>query len=263
VLFGCPFDGTCSFRPGARFGPPAIRAVSDVLETYCPELRRDLGDVIFADAGDLILPPGDSKAALDMIYHFARQLRACGQIPAALGGEHLVSLPLIRTAWEAFPNLAIVHFDAHMDMRNDYLGVELSHATFMKRVTEFLPESRVLHVGIRSGTREEFEHIELLGTLRHPMVTLASLAEWVGTNPLYVTLDLDVIDPSVLPGTGTPEPGGVDFRTLQNWLIGLAGLRWVGWDVTELAPCYDQTEVSTIVAAKLVRTMILASTVAP
>jgi agmatinase len=262
-VFGCPFDGTCSFRPGARFGPPAIRAVSDVLETYCPDLRRDLDDVTFADAGDLVLPPGDSKAALDMIYHFARQVRASGQIPAALGGEHLVSLPLIRVAWEAFPDLAVVHFDAHMDMRNDYLGVEFSHATFMKRVNEFLPEARVLHIGTRSGTREEFDHIELLGTLRPQTVTPESIREWVGASPLYVTLDLDVLDPSVFPGTGTPEPGGAAFSTVQNWLIGLAGCRWVGCDVTELAPCYDQTEVSTIVAAKLVRTMILASTVIP
>lgn len=261
MLFGMPFDGTCSYRPGTRFGPPAIRAVSDVLETYCPVLDRDLEDVVFADAGDLILPPGDAQATLEMIYHFAGKVRANGQIPAGLGGEHLLSLPLIQVAQKAFNDIVIVHFDAHMDMRNEYLGVKYSHATFLKRVSEFIPESRILHIGVRSGIREEFEHAKLLGNLMTADVRPDEIRQWIGDRPVYVTVDLDVLDPSIFPGTGTPEPGGVSFLTLQNWLAGLAGCRWAGWDVMELSPSHDQTEVSTIVAAKIVRTMILASTV--
>lgn len=260
VIFGCPFDGTSSFRPGARFGPAEIRQVSDVLETYCPVLRRDLSDVAFVDAGDLVLPPGDVTRALDLIYRMASQVRAGGQIPAALGGEHLITVPVVRAVAEVNPDVVVVQFDAHLDLRNQYLGVELSHATTMRRVSESVDSSRILHVAGRSGTREEFDQAELLGSLLPPTVTADEISRWVGDRPLYVTVDLDVLDPSVLPGTGTPEPGGVSFDTLQGWLVGLTGCRWVGWDVTELAPDYDLTQVSSVVAAKIARTMILVST---
>jgi len=260
VLFGCPFDGTCSFRPGARFGPPAIRAVSDVLETYCPVLCRDLGDVIFADLGDLILPPGDTAMALDMTFRMAEWVNRNGQIPAALGGEHLLTLPLVRAAFAANPDMALVQFDAHYDLRNNYLGVENSHATVMRRISEFLEPSRILHVGQRSGTREEFEQARLLANSRPATTKGNEIAEWVGQRPLYVTVDLDVLDPSVFPGTGTPEPGGVQFEMLQSWLVGLSNCRWIGWDVVELSPQYDSSQISSVVSAKIVRTMILAST---
>jgi len=261
ILFGCPFDGTCSFRPGTRFGPPEIRAVSDVLETFCPILRRDLEDAQFADVGDLALPPGDAAAALRLIYQMANHVHASGQITAGLGGEHLISLPLVKAAWEAYPDLVIVHFDAHFDLRNNYLGVEYSHATVMGKICEFIESSRVLQVGQRSGTREEFERAELSGNWRPATISASDIRQWVGNRPLYVTVDLDVLDPSVFPGTGTPEPGGIDFATLQQWIAGLAGCRWVGWDVVELSPHIDATQISSIVSAKIVRTMILASTV--
>ncbi|HEY3295940.1 MAG TPA: agmatinase [bacterium] len=261
VLFGCPYDSTISFRPGSRFGPQAIRTVSDVLETYCPVMDMDLEDVAFADAGDLLLPPGDTRGALDAIRDMASSVYARKQVPAGLGGEHLLSLPLVEAALRACPDLVVVQFDAHMDMRSDYLGVELSHATVMKKVSDQIGSSRVLHIGCRSGTREEFHAAKTLGNLKPASITGPEIAEWVGDRPLYVTVDLDILDPSILPGTGTPEPGGVQFATLQNWLIALAGKRWVGWDVMELSPMYDSTQVSSIVAAKVVRTMILASTV--
>jgi len=260
VLFGCPFDGSCSFRAGARHGPAAIRAVSDVLETYCPVLKDDLGDVAFCDVGDLLLPPGDAEIAIDRAYEMAVHVHASGQIPAGIGGEHLMSWPLIRAAAEAHENLMVVHFDAHLDLRNEYLGVRLSHATVMRRVSESLEPSRILHIAGRSGTKEEFEQVELLGNLMPATVTAAEIAQWVGDRPLYATVDLDVLDPSVVPGTGTPEPGGVSFATLQNWLAGLSACRWAGWDVMELSPDHDPTQVSSIVSAKIVRTMILAST---
>jgi agmatinase len=261
TLFGCPFDGTVSFRPGARFGPAAIRSVSDVLETYCPRLKRDLEDVDFADAGDLLLPFGDSAKALDLIYQMAKHVLASGQVTAALGGEHLISLSPVRAALETHPDLRVIQFDAHMDMRNDYLGVELSHATVMRRISDIMKESHILQVGQRSGTRAEFERAERLGTIRPQTVTAQEIRQWAGDWPIYVTVDLDVLDPSVLPGTGTPEPGGVSFQTLQDWLIGLAGCHWVGWDAVELSPIHDATQASSIASAKIVRTMILASTV--
>jgi agmatinase len=260
VLFGCPFDSTTSFRPGARFGPAAIRQVSDVLETYCPILQRDLEDIAYADAGDLLLPPGDSRIALDAVHQFTAQIVSAGQIPAGLGGEHLLSLPLIQAVHKANPDLCVLHFDAHMDMRTEYLGVRLSHASVMRHVSKFVDSSRILHVAQRSGTRAEFDAAANAGNLREATVSPVELRDWVGKRPVYVTVDLDVLDPSVFPGTGTPEPGGVYFNILQNWLVGLADCHWVGWDVMELAPTYDASQVSSIVAAKIVRTMLLSST---
>ncbi len=259
VLFGCPYDGTTSFRPGARFGPPAIRNVSDGLETFCPVLGLDLEDVRFADVGDLVLPPGDRDRALELIYQMACQVHARGQIPAALGGEHLLTLPLVRAALRYHPDLCVVQFDAHMDLRNEYLGVSLSHATVMRRVGELIRWECILQVGQRSGTQEEWELSERSGIIRTSDISPAQIREWVGDRPLYVTVDLDVLDPSVLPGTGTPEPGGVTFLTLQNWLVGLQDCKWVGWDVMELAPLLDASQVSSIVSAKIVRTLILTS----
>ncbi len=263
VLFGCPYDSTSSFRPGSRFGPQAIRAVSDVLETYCPVLDRDLEDVAFTDTGDLVLPPGDTRAALDMIREMAVSVYKKRQIPAGLGGEHLLTLPLVEAALEVFPDLVVMQFDAHLDMRTDYLGVELSHATVMRKIVDLIEPSRVLQIGPRSGTRGEFRAAKMLGNVKPVDVTGQELSQWIGERPLYVTVDLDVLDPSILPGTGTPEPGGVDFATLQNWLAALAGKRWIGWDVMELSPMYDPSQVSSMVAAKVVRTMILASTANP
>jgi agmatinase len=260
VIFGCPFDGTSSFRPGARFGPAATRAVSDVLETYCPIVGRDLSEIAYADAGDLVLPAGDAQSALDLIYQMANQVHASGQIPAALGGEHLISYPLVRAAAEAHPDLAVVQFDAHMDMRDNYLGVGLSHAAVMQRISQVVKPSHILQVGQRSGTREEFEHAALLGNPKPATTTAEEIRQWVGNRPLYVTVDLDVLDPSVMPGTGTPEPGGVEFSVLQAWLTGLQGCRWVGWDVVELSPEHDPTQVSSIVCAKAVRTMLMVCT---
>jgi agmatinase len=260
VLFGCPFDGTCSFRPGARFGPAAIREMSDGLETYCPVLKRDLEEVAFSDVGDVPLPPGDTESAIALTYEMAKQVLANGQIPAALGGEHLLTLPLVRAAHEVHPNLVLIQFDAHMDMRNNYLGVTLSHATVMRRISEFVEQSRILQVGQRSGTLEEYQRAETFGNLRSAEVSVEELQQWVAGRPLYVTVDLDVLDPSVLPGTGTPEPGGISFSQLQNWLVGLANCNWIGWDVVELSPALDPSSMSSIVSAKIVRTMILAST---
>lgn len=260
ALFGLPYDGTCSFRPGTRFGPSAIRNVSDGLETYCPKADADLEDIRFADLGDLILPPGDKDECLKRIEHFAGELYRLGVIPGALGGEHLVSLPLVKAAFAKHPDLVLIQFDAHLDLRDDYLGTKLSHATVMRRIMEIIDPSRILQIGPRSGPREEFEVAKNFGTYRSDTVLPAEITTWIANRPVYVTLDLDVLDPSILPGTGTPEPGGVSFATLQSWIMALSGSQWVGWDVVELSPDYDASQVSSIVSSKIVRSMILAST---
>ncbi len=260
ALLGLPYDGTCSFRPGARFGPAAIRNVSDGLETYCPVANLDLEDVRFADLGDLILPPGEKDETLRLIEQAAGELYGDQVIPAGLGGEHLVSLPLVKAAFAQCPDLVLVQFDAHLDLRDDYLGSKLSHATVLRRIMEFVSPSRILQIGARSGPREEFEIAKKFGTYRADTFSPSDLSAWIANRPVYVTLDLDVLDPSVLPGTGTPEPGGVSFTTLQNWIQALSGLHWVGWDVVELSPDYDSTHVSSVVSSKIVRSMILAST---
>jgi len=263
ILFGLPFDGTTSFRPGARFGPAATREASDGLETWCPVMNRDLEEVAFSDVGDMPLPPGDTAGAIAKIYQMAQQVHVNGQIPAAIGGEHLLSFPLVRAAHERFSDLVVIQFDAHMDLRNNYLGVKLSHACVMRRISEIVDPSRILQVGQRSGTREEYQLAEPFENPRSTMISAELLQQWVGDRPLYVTVDLDVLDPSVLPGTGTPEPGGVSFSRLQSWIAGLASCKWIGWDVVELAPNLDPSSVSSIVSAKIVRTMLLASTATP
>lgn len=257
VLFGCPYDGTCSFRPGTRFGPAAIRAVSEGIETYCPVTRSDLADRAYYDAGDLNLPPGDKDKSLDMIYQMACQVYEKRQKPGAFGGEHLLTLPLVKAGLRYNKDLVVVQFDAHMDLRNEYLGTSLSHATVMRRLCDIMLPERILQVGQRSGTREEYDFSESHGILRSSEVSPEEIRDWVGGRPLYVTVDLDVLDPSIFPGTGTPEPGGVSFNMLQNWLIGLNGCNWVGWDIMELSPHYDPSQVSSIVAAKIARTMII------
>lgn len=259
ALFGMPYDGTCSFRPGTRFGPAAIRNVSEGIETYCPLFDRDLEEVRYADLGDLVLPPGAKEDAIEIIERAADNLFKSGVIPCGLGGEHLVSLPLLRAAHRARPDLVLIQFDAHLDLRDDYLGASLSHATVLRRITEFVNPARVLQVGPRSGTREEFQLSKKLGTYRDPSITPDALRNWVGDRPLYVTLDLDVLDPSLLPGTGTPEPGGVTFATLDAWIRGLSGCKWIGWDMVELSPDYDVSQVSSVVSAKLVRSLLFAS----
>ncbi|MCB9366152.1 MAG: agmatinase [Calditrichaeota bacterium] len=263
ALFGTPYDGTCSFRPGTRFGPAATRNVSEGIETYCPVCNADLEDVHFADIGDLVLPTADKAAVLLAIEQAADELYSIGVIPAALGGEHLVSLPLLKAAFKHNPDLVLVQFDAHLDLRESFMGSELSHATVMRQISKFVEPSRILQVGPRSGTREEFETAQKFGTYRPDSLTPKELREWVGHRPLYVTVDLDILDPSIFPGTGTPEPGGVSYRELQAWIVSLAGCNWIGWDAVELSPEYDSTQVSSIVSSKIVRTLVLSSLAKP
>lgn len=257
-LLGAPFDSTASFRPGARFGPAAIREASFGLETFSPALNGDLEDHAFMDLGDLELPFGDPNPALLMIEKAVAGVLSAGRVPFLLGGEHLVSLGAIRAAFQAYPELTIVHLDAHADLRDDYLGQKLSHATVMRRASELLAPESIRQIGVRSCTREEYG---LAGALRS---LPENVALRVGEKPCYLTCDLDVLDPSVLPGTGTPEPGGMSFQELASTLVALiTRLNVVGMDVVELAPNLDPTGVSAVVAAKVVRECLIALGRAP
>ncbi|MBK8190191.1 MAG: agmatinase [Vampirovibrionales bacterium] len=257
VMVGLPYDGTCSYRPGARFGPAAIREASYGLETYSPRLDRDLGDVAFFDAGDLELPFGGKSVALDRIRQAATQTLAAGKRWMGVGGEHLVTLPVIEAYLERFEDLAVLHFDAHADLRDDYLGETLSHASVMRRIADRIGPQRLIQVGIRSGPREEFNWMREHQTLVTAADELPSALQRLQNRPVFLTVDLDVLDPGAFPGTGTPEPGGMSFQTLIDWLERFQSLRVVGADAVELAPTLDPTGVSSVVAAKVIRETLL------
>lgn len=258
VLFGAPFDGTTSFRPGTRFAPTAIRPDSYGLETYSPYLDLDLEDYKLADIGDVDLPFGNTKQALAQINQTASSIVGSNKKPLMVGGEHLVSLPVIEALIEKYPDLHVIHFDAHTDLREDYLGEKLSHASVIRRAWDLLGDHRIYQFGIRSGLKSEFEWAKSHTTLRHfDTEGLAEAIERLKGKPVYLTIDLDVLDPSVFPGTGTPEPGGITMKELLDALTLLKALPLVGADVVELSPHYDTSGVSTAVACKVIREVSL------
>ncbi|MHB1314074.1 MAG: agmatinase [Christensenellales bacterium] len=259
VLFGAPFDSTTSFRPGARFASSTMRSESYGLETYSPYLHKDLEDIAVCDGGDLQLCFGDTQKTLCMIEEYTANILKDGKLPVMIGGEHLVSLGAVSAAAKKYPDLHVVHFDAHTDLRDEYLGANLSHATVVRRIWDIVGDGRIHQFGIRSGTREEFiwanEH-----TCFAPF-NFSGLSDTVMAlkgKPVYFTLDLDVLDPSVLPGTGTPEPGGVEFLQLLDAVYSVCKLDIIGCDITELCPVYDQSGASTAVACKILRELLLA-----
>ena len=260
VLFGAPYDSTTSYRPGARFGGKVIRNESFGLESYSPYQDKDLTDKRIFDAGELELPFGDADRVLKSIEEQAGKILADQKFPLMIGGEHLVTLGGVRAAYQKYPDLHIIHFDAHVDLREDYLGVKLSHACVMRRAWELLGDGKIFQFGIRSGDREEFKWAQA-GHVKTRCFDFAGLAEVVSKlrdKPIYLTVDLDVLDPSVFPGTGTPEAGGVNFIQLYEAIkVVCSGARLVAGDLTELCPVYDQTGVSTATACKLLRERLL------
>jgi len=259
VLFGAPFDSTTSYRPGTRFASKTMRSESFGLETYSPYQDRDLEDIPVFDGGDLELCFGNTEKALSQIEAFSEQIFADGKIPCMIGGEHLVTLGAMRAAVKRYPNLRVVHFDAHADLRDEYLGEPLSHAAVLHRVWELVGDGKIFQFGIRSGDRSEFlwgkNHVN---TQKFNFDGLEQTVEKLRGEPVYFTIDLDVLDPSVFPGTGTPEPGGVTFLQLLEAAIKVSGLNIVGFDLVELSPVYDQSGVSTAVACKMLRELLLA-----
>lgn len=260
VLFGAGFDGTTSFRPGTRFAPSAIRNDSFGIETYSPYQDKDMLDYSFFDSGDPELPFGDTERVLSDIRERSEIILRDGKIPFMIGGEHLVTLGSVQAVSEKYEDLHIVHFDAHADLRDDYLGQRLSHACVLRRCHDIVGDGHIFQFGIRSGDREEFRFADK-HTEMHKF-DLNGIDEAVGKlkgKNIYLTVDLDVLDPSIFPGTGTPEAGGVTFDELRKALTLVCGeLNIVGCDVNELSPQYDQSGVSTAVACKIIREMLLA-----
>lgn len=260
VLYGAPFDSTTSYRPGARFGPAAIRHESYGLETYSPYQDADLTDCAVFDSGDLELCFGSSESALVDIESRAAEILRDGKFPLLLGGEHLVTLGAVRAVAARWPELHIVHFDAHADLRDDYLGAKLSHACVLRRCHDLLGDGRIHQFCIRSGEREEFAFARS-HTDFHPFTFdgLADLTAQLAQSqvPVYLTIDLDCLDPSVFPGTGTPEAGGVTFLELLEAIRRFEGVNVVGADVNELAPMLDASGVSTATACKVLRELLL------
>ena len=259
VILGCPYDGSASFRPGARFGPSAIRRASWGIETYSPYLKKDLGQFLIHDMGDLELPLGEKKISLDLIRKAVRKILSGNKFPILLGGDHLITLPVVEELVKNYPQLQIVHIDAHTDLREEYLGESASHSTVMKRVVDHLGEGRLFQIGIRSGTEDEFKLArKMKSIIPFDPGSLRSMINRLKNQPVYITLDLDVMDPSLLPGVGTPEPGGYTFHEFISLLKILQALHVVGFDIVELTPDYDPTQISSITASVILREMSLA-----
>ena len=262
VIYGMPMDWTVSFRPGSRFGPARIREVSVGLEEYSPYLDRELEEVRFFDAGDIPLPFGNPQRSIDMIEEYVDSLLADGKFPLGIGGEHLVTWPVIKAMYKKYPDMAIIHMDAHTDLREDYEGEPLSHAAIIRKAADLIGPKNVYSFGIRSGLKEEFQwakqngmHLtkfEVLEPLKQALPQLAG-------RPVYVTIDIDVLDPAHAPGTGTVDAGGITSKELLASIHAIAGseINVVGCDLVEVAPVYDPSEQTANTASKLIREMIL------
>lgn len=262
VIYGMPMDWTVSWRPGSRFGPARIREASVGLEEYSPYLDRELDDIRYYDAGDIPLPFGNAGKSLDLIAGFIRQLLADGKVPAGMGGEHLVSLPVMKEVAAVHEDLAVIHIDAHTDLRTEYEGEEHSHSTPIRKIADLIGPENVYSFGIRSGMKEEFEWASENGMHISKFDVLEPLKEVLPTlsgRSVYVTIDIDVLDPAHAPGTGTVDAGGITSRELLASIheIARSGVRVAGFDLVEVAPVYDPSEQTVNTASKLFREMLL------
>jgi len=238
------------------------------IETFSPYQNKCLEEISVCDAGDLELPFGNPARALNEIEAFTARVMDDGKIPVMIGGEHLVTLGAARAVAARHRGLAVIHFDAHADLCDEFLGESLSHATVIRRVWDILSSQNlpdglannsIFQFGIRSGCKAEFDwapgHVI---TERFKALTIDKVIEAIGNRPLYITLDLDVLDPSEFPGTGTPEAGGLSFPELLTALLKLSGMNIVGFDINELSPHYDTSGISTAAACKILREMLIA-----
>ncbi len=261
VIYGMPMDYTVSFRPGSRFGPRKIREVSIGLEEYSTYLDKSLEEITYFDAGDLLLPFGNAAKSLDVIHEYVTGLLKDDKFPLGIGGEHLCSWPIFQAIYSKYPDVAILHFDAHADLRESYEGELLSHSTPLRKAANLIGGKNIYQFGIRSGSREEFKFgreninffpFEVLEPLKKVLPSLAG-------RKVYVTIDIDVLDPSAAPGTGTAEPGGITSGELLAAIHAIANseVEVIGADLVEVAPIYDPTEQTPIVASKCIREMLL------
>ena len=261
-IFGVNYDGTCSFKSGARFGPEAIRQVSSCLETYCPKLDKDLEDIIYVDFGSILIDKNDSMSVIESVKAATTFLINERLSPIMLGGEHSITRGAVEALVKKYPDLILVQLDAHADLRESYIGNKHSHACAMKRCLDVLPEKKILQVGIRSGTKEEFQIMQKNNQLVNfcpggNAQELKQALQPYSECPIYLTIDLDWFDPSLLAGTGTPEPGGFFWNDFEEILKTLNDFRIVASDIVELSPEIDKSGVSSIVAAKVLRSLIL------
>ncbi len=261
-IYGVAYDGTTSFRPGARFGPSSIKENSHGIESFCPQLNFDLEEINFIDLGSLIIPFGAPEPVLKKVSDATKYIYSLGLKPLMLGGEHSLTFGAIQGAIKYFPDLILIQLDAHADLRGEWLGSKYNHACVIRRCLELLPSENVFQVGIRSGTKEEI--LELKNKKRFIKQSFAKPAEELSTalkphqgKPIYLTVDLDWFDPSLIPGTGTPEPGGFFWQDFAAVLDVLKEHKIIGADIVELAPQLDSSGVSSIVAAKVTRSLIM------
>ena len=260
VLMGIPYDGTVSYRPGTRFAPSAVRENSYGLETYSPYFDDDLSEYKLFDMGDIDLPFGNTERILNIIKENAKKAVFDNKILFSVGGEHLVTYPLVEAYYEKYKDdLVILHFDAHTDLRDDYMGEKLSHASVIKRIYDMVGQDKIYQFCVRSGEKEEF-HYDTKGIFQEKFTftKLEEIVEEIKGRPVYVTIDLDVLDPSVFPGTGTPEAGGINFHEMLDLIKILKNAKIVGADVVELSPHYDQSGISTAAACKIIRELTFA-----
>jgi agmatinase len=260
VLVGVPMDFTCSFRPGTRFGPQKIREVSIGIEEYSVYMDASLDDASFYDCGDLDLPMGNVDKSLEVIGASAKEIVAEGKFPLFIGGEHLISVPVIKSVYDKYgDDLIVVQFDAHADLREGYLGCPNSHASAVRRLVDFMPGKNIYQFGIRSGTRDEFKFAEENTNLFRfdVLEPLMKVLPDFGKRPVYLTLDIDVADPSYVNGTGTPEPGGISSRELLEAVHAFRNTNLVGFDIVEVSPPYDSSDRTAVLAAKIIRDVVL------
>jgi agmatinase len=258
AVFGAPFDSTSSFRPGSRFAPMAMRNDSFGIETYSPYQDKDMLDIKVFDGGDLELPFGNTEKSLQMIEKYADEIVGDGKIPFMIGGEHLVTLGAFKAVLKKYPDICVVHFDAHPDLRDNYLGEKLSHASVLRRIHDLIGDDRIFQYGMRSGDKGEFlfakDHTRLT---KFNFDLLKDGIKEINNRPVYFTIDLDVLDPALFCGTGTPEAGGVSFKELLDAINEVTKANVVGLDMVELSPSYDSSGVSTATACKLLRELVL------
>ncbi|WP_371373810.1 agmatinase [Thalassotalea aquiviva] len=271
-LIGFGFDGTACFRKGTKDGPDALRAVSDGIESYSPYLDADIENVRFIDLGNLRLPGAVNydnqqhteqqwqSASDDFEQLFSGLDLATNNVKImTLGGEHSISYAPIKTYLKQYPDMVLIHLDAHADLRDGYEGYHYSHASIIRRsLDHFQPGHQLIQYGIRSGTKEEYQYMranDTLATSRQQFLDMVAAID--DDRPIYLTFDLDYFDPSFFPGTGTPEPGGEDFHSFVSLCKILRTKNFVGCDVVELSPCIDSTGNSDVFAAKVVRELLL------
>ncbi len=262
VLVGIPMDFTVSFRPGTRMGPQGVRNVSYGIEEFSFYQSKDLLDYAYYDWGDVNIPFGNVLASLERVEQVVAKILEDNKFPVLIGGEHLVSYPIIKQVYAKYPDLVVVHFDAHADLRTDYLGEPWSHATVMRKVSELIGGRNLYQFGIRSGTRDELAYARENTNLfmDDVLASLKLIMDEFGNRPVYVTLDIDVVDPAYAPGTGTPEPGGCTSKEIIDAVNLLADCNVIGFDIVEVSPVFDQSERTSLLAAKLVREAILGFT---